>query len=558
MLQSLHVKNLALIDEIEVEFDSGLNILTGETGAGKSIILGSVHLALGGRYTADLLRKGAKFGFVELVFHIDQEKQIQELNAMDIFPEDGMLVLNRKLMDGRSVSKINGETVTQTMLKNVASTLIDIHGQHEHQTLLNKKNHMTILDEYMGEEGALLRKETAQAYKSYRAKVKELEEADTDVESRVRELSFLQYELQEIEEANLVQGEDEELEIQYRRMTNGKKIATNLETAYEYTGSYGDNTASSCLSRALHELQEITEYDDACKEFYNQLGEIDSLLNDFNREVAIYKDNLEFSDEDFQNVEDRLNTWNHLKGKYGKNFEDISEYKDELCDKITKLEDYDSYLSKVRAEKAELEIVLRKVAMELSQCRKKQGIILEQEIIRNLKELNFLDVQFEIGIKEVASVHVDGMDDVGFLVAMNPGEDVKPLSNVVSGGELSRIMLAIKTVMADKDQIDTLIFDEVDAGISGRTATKVGEKLAVIGKSRQVICITHLAQIASLADAHYIIQKNVEEGITRTVIQPLDESQSIEEITRILGGGQVTDAIVKSAMEMKELAKTIK
>ncbi len=558
MLQSLHVKNLALIDEIEVEFDSGLNILTGETGAGKSIILGSVHLALGGRYTADLLRKGAQFGFVELVFHIEHEKQIKTLHAMDIYPEEGMIVLSRKLMDGRSISKINGETVTQAMLKNVASMLIDIHGQHEHQTLLNKKNHMTILDEYMGEDGASLRKETAQAYKLYKKKTKELEDSDTDVESRTRELSFLQYELQEIEEANLVSGEDEELELQYRKMTYGRKIAMNLENAYQFTGSYGDNTASGYLSRALHELQEITEYDENCKEFYNQLGEIDSLLNDFNREVAIYKDDLEFSDEEFQQVEDRLNTWNHIKGKYGKTYEAIEEYKQGICEKISKLEDYDSYLTALRSEIANLEDNLKKSAVKLSKCRKKHASILEKEITKNLEELNFLDVQFCIGIQESTTIHGDGMDDVGFLVSLNPGEEVKPLSNVVSGGELSRIMLAIKTVMADKDQIDTLIFDEVDAGISGRTATKVGEKLAVIGKSRQVICITHLAQIASLADAHFIIQKNVESGKTKTIIEALDETQSIEELTRILGGGQVSDAIVKSAIEMKELAKTIK
>ncbi len=558
MLQSLHVKNLALIDEIEVEFENGLNILTGETGAGKSIILGSVNLALGGRYSAELLRKGAQFGYVELVFQVEGEKQIQDLKDMDIFPDGGVVVLSRKLMDGRSISKVNGETVTQTMLRNIASILIDIHGQHEHQTLLNKKNHLSILDEYMGEEGGALLQRTSEAYKCYKKKRKELEEADTDVESRVRELAFLQFEWNEIEEAHLIDGEDAELEMQYRKMTYGKKIAENLERAYQFTGSYGEQTASGSLSYAMHELQEIIEYDDNCREFYHQISEIDSLLNDFNREVSAYKENLEFSDEEFQNVEDRLNCWNHLKGKYGKDYVAIHEYQLLISEKINKLNDYDTYLSDLKLEVDSLNDNLNQVASELSDSRNKFALKLEVEIKKHLDELNFLDVKFEIGIQDASSVHADGKDDVEFLVALNPGEDTKPLSNVVSGGELSRIMLAIKTVMADKDQIETLIFDEVDAGISGLTATKVGEKLALIGKSRQIICITHLAQIAALSDKHFIIEKQVEDGKTKTVIEPLDEEKSINELTRILGGGQVSDSIVKTAMEMKELARSIK
>lgn len=558
MLQSLHVKNLALIDEVEVEFGKGLNILTGETGAGKSIILGSVNLALGGRYTADLLRKGAEFGFVELVFQVDKEYQVLALKELDIYPEEGLILLSRKLMEGRSVSKINGETVTQSMLKNVASLLIDIHGQHEHQSLLNKKNHLLILDEYTGNEGAALKEHTVSAYKAYRAKVKELEEADIDVESRRRELSFMQYELQEIEDANLISGEDEELEVQYRRMTNAKKIVENLEEAYNYTGSYSDNGASNSISRGVHALQEILSFDEQCETFFQQLTEIDNLLNDFNREIASYKDDMEFSEEDFREVEDRLNIWNHLKGKYGNTYDSIMEYQNELEVKIVKLEDYDTYLNTLQDEIEQLENTMNLVALQLSDCRRKGAKILASEIQKGLEELNFLDVKFQIGVEQLDKVGLDGMDNVGFLVSLNPGEEVKPLSNVVSGGELSRIMLAIKTVMADKDQIETLIFDEVDAGISGLTATKVGEKLAIIGQSRQVICITHLAQIASLSNEHFIIEKNVENGKTKTNISKLSEEQSIQELTRILGGGQVTEAIVESAKQMKEMASKIK
>ncbi|MFI3171617.1 MAG: DNA repair protein RecN [Eubacteriales bacterium] len=558
MLQSLHVKNLALIDEVEVEFGNGLNILTGETGAGKSIILGSVNLALGGRYSAELLRKGAEFGYVELVFQVQDEKEIAALKELDVFPEEGLIVLNRKLMEGRSVSKINGETVTQGMLKNVASILIDIHGQHEHQTLLNKKNHLMILDEYLGVEAHTLKQEFQTSFRAYKSKVNELDEADLDVESRRRELSFLQFELEEIQEAHLVQGEDEELEAKYRKMINGKKIVEGLEETYTCTGAYGDYTASNYLSHALHALQGIISYDEVCADFHNQLSEIDSLLNDFNREIAVYRDDMEFSEEEFHEVEERLNSWNRLKGKYGKTYEDICVYMEELEVKIQKLEDYDHYLGMLKNEIETLEETMNSAALKLSEVRTKTAKKFSEEVRRGLEELNFLEAQFDTKIDKLGKVTVDGIDNIGFVVSLNPGEEMKPLSNVVSGGELSRIMLTIKTVMADKDQIDTLIFDEVDAGISGITATKVGEKLAVIGKSRQVICITHLAQIAALADTHFIIQKTVENGKTKTGITQLNEKQTIEELTRILGGGQVTAAIQESARQMKELASKIK
>lgn len=558
MLQSLHVKNLALIDEVEVEWGKGLNIMTGETGAGKSIILGSVHLALGGKFTADLLRKDAEFGFVELVFQVENRKHLEALKFLDIYPEDGVLILSRKLMGKRSISKINGETVTQSLLKDVASILIDIHGQHEHQSLLNKRNHLIILDEYMGEKGFDLKIATKEAYSLYKEKVKELESADLDAESRKRELDFMKYELQEIEEGNLKEGEDEELEIQYRKMSNGKTIIDSLESTYKYTGLYGGSNASDYLSRGLHSLHDSISYDEGCTQLYEQLTEIDSLLNDFNREIVSYTSDMEFSAEGLLEVEDRLNTWNHLKGKYGKNYQFIQEYKSKLEEKIVILEDYDTYSSQLKKEINLLENQLNTCAMELSKCRQKVAEELSIEIRGVLEELNFLDVQFEISILKEEKISVDGFDNVGFMVSLNPGEELKPLSNVVSGGELSRIMLAIKTVMADKDQIDTLIFDEVDAGISGITASKVGEKLALIGKSRQVICITHLAQIAALADEHFIIKKEVVNGKTNTGIEKLTEETSIDELTRILGGGQISEELVTSAKQMKQLASKIK
>lgn len=557
MLQNLHVKNLALIDEIEVEFKDGLNILTGETGAGKSIILGSISLALGGRYTKDILRQGAEYGFVELTFLVENESQQKKLKELDIFPEEGMVTLSRRLMAGRSVSRINGETVQMGLLKEASSILIDIHGQHEHQSLLYKKNHLGIVDAFAREYLAEDKKKAAQAYKAYKACEKELKEAEADESQRAKELSFLKFEVSEIQEAHLLPGEDEELESLYRRMTNSKKIADSVNEAYLYTSEGGGN-ASEALSRAIRALSEASEYDDRAAQLYGQLVEVDSLLNDFNRELADYSKTCEFSDEEFYETENRLNEINHLKTKYGDTIEKILDYCASREERIGILEDFDNYILRLKDQCAKAEEVLRQSTARLTKIRKKQAKILEEAIEEGLKDLNFENVKFRIQFESTKDYTAEGMDDIEFMISLNPGQPVKPLAGVASGGELSRIMLAIKTVMAKRDDIETLIFDEIDVGISGRTAQKVSEKMALIGKKHQVICITHLAQIAAMADHHYMIEKSTKKGDTKTSIELLDEKRSIEELARILGGAKITDTVVQSAVEMKELAKQTK
>ena len=557
MLQNLHVKNLALIDEIEVEFKDGLNILTGETGAGKSIILGSISLALGGRYTKDILRQGAEYGFVELTFLVENESQQKKLKEMDIYPEEGMVTLSRRLMAGRSVSRINGETVQMGLLKEVSSILIDIHGQHEHQSLLYKKNHLGIVDAFAKEYLAEDKEKAAQAYKAYKACEKELKEAEADESQRAKELSFLKFEVSEIQEAHLLPGEDEELESLYRRMTNSKKIADSVNEAYLYTSEGGGN-ASEALSRAIRALSEASEYDDRAAQLYGQLVEVDSLLNDFNRELADYSKTCEFSDEEFYETENRLNEINHLKTKYGDTVEKILDYCASREERIGILEDFDNYILRLKDQCAKAEEALRQSTARLTKIRKKQAKILEQAIEEGLKDLNFENVKFRIQFESTKDYTAEGMDDIEFMISLNPGQPVKPLAGVASGGELSRIMLAIKAVMAKRDEIETLIFDEIDVGISGRTAQKVSEKMALIGKKHQVICITHLAQIAAMADHHYMIEKSTKKGDTKTSIELLDEKRSIEELARILGGAKITDTVVQSAVEMKELAKQTK
>ena len=557
MLHNLYVKNLALIDEIEVEFKEGLNILTGETGAGKSIILGSINLALGGRYSSDILRNEEEPGYVELTFFVEDEAQIQLLKALDVYPEEGMVTLSRKMIGKRSVSKINGETVSISQLKEVAEILIDIHGQHEHQSLLYKKNHLIILDEFAKDTIKDVKMQVADAYQSYKKYKEELQEANLDEKERNKELSFLAFEINEIQEANLKEHEDEELEEQYRRMVNGKKITANLEEAHGYTASASHN-ASDALSRAIYCLQDAARYDEKANELYAQLSEVDSLLNDFNRELSDYSSSFEFSEEDFYEVEKRLNEINHLKSKYGNTIQEILTYCEEKEETLRKLQDYDSYLEELRRNLADAEEKVSALSLQLSKMRQEASKELTKAIRDGLLDLNFLDVQFEMVFTGTDHYTSAGTDEVEFMISMNPGEPIRSLGDVASGGELSRIMLAIKTVMAEKDRIETLIFDEIDVGISGRTAQKVSEKMAVIGRNHQVICITHLAQIAAMADAHFAIEKKVADGKTRTNISLLNKEEEIDELARILGGAEITEKVRESAAEMKELAKNTK
>lgn len=561
MLHNLYVKNLALIDEIEVDLKKGLNILTGETGAGKSIILGSINLALGGKYSSDMLRNETEPGYVELTFFVENQTQLQSLTELlkekDIFLEDETVILSRKLMGKRSVCKINGETVPISVLKEAASILIDIHGQHEHQSLLYKKNHLTILDAFAKDVIGDCKQQVAEQYRIYKTYKEELADASLDEQARLKEISFLEFEMKEIEEADLKIGEDEMLEEQYRRMVNGKKITESVEEAYGYTGE-SSNNASDLLSRAIRCLQDAARYDDRAAELYDQLSEIDSLLNDFNREMSDYRDSFDFSEEEFYEVETRLNEINRLKSKYGNSIEEILEYFSEKEQRLLQLQDYDLYLENLEKKLKEAEKKLAEQALILSKFRKDAAKELQKAIKNGLLDLNFLDVQFEIVFTELEEFTALGKDEIEFKISMNPGQPVRPLGDVASGGELSRIMLAIKAVMAEKDQIETLIFDEIDVGISGRTAQKVSEKMAVIGKNHQVICITHLAQIAAMADAHYVIEKNVVDGNTISTISLLNKEEEISELARILGGAKITETVMQSAAEMKALAKKMK
>lgn len=554
MLQNLHVKNLALIDEAEVDFSEGLNVLSGETGAGKSIIIGSIGVALGEKATKDIIRKDADYALVELIFSVDSSVR-EKLSALDIPMEDEQVILTRRISGGRPIAKINSESVSTAKLKEAAALLIDIHGQHEHQSLLNKKNHLQILDSYAKKSLKDVLQNLSSTYHEYSALRKELNEASTDSKQRSRELSFLQYEVEEIENANLIDGEDEDLEAQYRKYSNSQKIMGSIGQVYKLTA---ENGAAEMTGHALQEISSVSSYDGQVQSLENQLMEIDNLLNDFNYELTNYIQESEFDEERFYEVEKRLDLINELKAKYGGSIEKILlEYEDKKK-RIEKLSDYDAYLAGLQQNLKHKEAQLDQLCKKASQIRKKAALELTKKIKSALIDLNFLDVQFELEFSRKKEYSASGYDDAEFLISTNPGEPLKSLTKIASGGELSRIMLAIKAVLADCDEIGTLIFDEIDTGISGRTAQMVSEKMNVISNQHQVICITHLPQIASMADSHFLIEKNAKHNKTVTNIRKLGEEESIQELGRMLGGAKITDTVLQSAREMKDLAAATK
>lgn len=557
MLRNLHVKNLALIDELEVDFEQGLNILTGETGAGKSLIIGSIGMALGEKVPKEMIKENADFALAELVFEVTGEEKTEKLKALDIYPEDGLVIMSRKISGGRSIAKINSESVSAAKLREVSELLIDIHGQHEHQSLTQKKHQLALLDEYAKEDIGELKATVKSSYEAYMAVLRELEEKDLDEEQQKRELSFLEFELQEIEGANLKIGEDSELEEQYQKLVNHKKIMDSCMMAHQQTAGEGDS-ATEQLGRAVRELSTVSGYDERLQELEEQLAEIDNLLNDFNRELADYMGESEFAEESFYETEKRLDEINHLKSKYGNTIEKILEVKEEKETRVQELQDYDAYLLGLKEREKVLKEELELYSNKLSEMRKKYAKELTALVEEHLKELNFETVRFEMRFEKLNHFTANGTDDAQFLISTNPGEEVKPLGSIASGGEISRIMLALKTVLAENDEIDTLIFDEIDTGISGRTAQKVSEKMNLIGRNHQVICITHLPQIAAMADTHFLIKKQVEDGVTHSRIVKMKEEESVEELARMLGGVTITETVLENAREMKNLAAKTK
>ncbi|MCI9617148.1 MAG: DNA repair protein RecN [Eubacterium sp.] len=558
MLINLHVKNLALIEEVDVDFTNGLIVLTGETGAGKSLILGSVNIALGNKVSKDVIRTGADFSIVELTFLVNDEI-IKKIKNMDIFVgEDNTVTVTRKISESRSVSKINGETVNINTLKQIMGMLIDIYGQHDHQSLLYPGKHLEILDNFAKEEIREDKEELKELYRSYSELKKRLENYDMDESKRAREIEFAQYEVDEINLADLKNEEDIRLEETFKKLSNSQEISLGMAEAYGYLNYESDFGAGNLIGRAVSAMNGIKCMDENIAEFQNMLYDIDTICRDLTKQLEDYNNSLEFDPAYAKEVEDRLDTINHLKLKYGRTIEDVLDYRDNKQIYLDQLNNYQDEIEKINQKINEYENKMRVVSEQLTAKRRKAAIELEKLVTDALVDLNFISVEFRIEIKQKEHLTDEGTDYVEFMISTNPGEPLKPLAKVASGGELSRIMLAIKSILATEDEIETLIFDEIDTGISGKTASMVAEKLARISKNHQVLCISHLAQIAAMADNHYLIQKKSENDVTTTNIYQLGRNESIEELVRINGDGTITSAAISHAMEMKDMADRTK
>ena len=557
MLKNLHVKNLALIEDADIDFSDGLNILTGETGAGKSLLMGSVLMALGSRFDTSMIRKGAENASVELVFDSLPEPALAVLRDLDISPEDdGSVIVKRTCNSQKSSCRINGSNVAVREMKRLSQVLINVHGQRDYETLLHRSELLDILDLYSGGDTGKLLGDVSEKYHVMCELKDKLDEELSDTGSAEKEASLARFELDEIEEAGLNEGEDEELENTYRRMSNFRKIAEGVSRAHELIGG-DDENAGSLTSQALRELSAVSEYDDSLSGFEEELRSAESILSDLQMELGSYLSQMEFDDERFALTEERLDLINKLKSKYGKTIPDVLAYAGSRKEIIAKFEDYDAYIEGLKADLKEAEDKYFDAADKLHKIRKKNAPLLEKQLTERLKELNFETVDLEIKL-EKTEPSAKGNDSADFLISVNPGEDRKPIADVASGGELSRMMLAVKTVMAGRESTGTLIFDEIDSGISGITAWKVAGALARVSGHHQVICITHLPQIAAMADHHFMIVKSSDDSSTTTDVISAEGDASIAEIARLLGTDSVSESSLENARELKAKAAEVK
>lgn len=563
MLLSLHVRNLALIEEEEVSFTDGLNILTGETGAGKSIIIGSVNLALGARADKSLIRTGCEYALIEMCFRLDNARQAEILRQMDLpSPEEdggfGTILVKRKIYPNRSVCTVDGETVTLRQLRDISGLLIDVYGQRENQRLLRREAQLGVLDDFAGEEAARCIQQLHDAYRTWREYQRRWDADDSDENARIREQDLLAYEVKEIEDAALQDGEDEQLETQYRLLSNYRRISESCAHALALFDE-DDGSASAQISRALRDLSENSGLDPRLDSVTSQLLDIDSLMSDLERSLHDYTDSLSFDPQEFAQIEERLNLINHLKDKYGSSIADIRKAAEGKQKRLDELADYDGMRSRLQRQIEESHQHLMQLCSQMSAIRQKAAGIFTRKMVEQLKDLNFEQVVFDVDIDpQPDQIGPDGYDRVSFNISMNPGESPRPLENIASGGELSRIMLAMKTVFAGQDDIHTFIFDEIDSGISGVTAWKVAQKLANLAQDHQILCITHLPQIAAMEDSHYLIEKTSTDDSTSTHIHPLDEEGSCAELARMLGSGEKSAAALQNARDLKARAMKVK
>ena len=538
MISTLHIKNIGIIEDLNIDFNKGLNVLTGETGAGKTLIIDSLQIISGGRFSKDMIRRGTSNSFVEICMYVPESEKA----------EDGNIIVSREISsNGKNMCKINGRMVTVNELREFMKEFIEIHGQNDNQTLLDSKKHISYLDNYSGEKIASLKSEYKNYYIEYKNVLQELKDNLGDEKEKQRKIDLLQYQINEIEEADLKLNEEDELEEQRKHMQNSEKISDSLNTANDLIEENGiDN-----ISMAIRALEKIETIDKKYEEASSNLKNIYYELQEIARDISSYKDDTYFDEEERNNVEERLDLIHSLKRKYGNTIEEILQYKDEIKEELDKIENLEEYNIKLRKKRDELERKLNLLAKKMHEIRITSSNKLVSDINKELEDLEMKNAKINIKVDYVEDdFFKDGKDIVKFYIITNIGEDEKELSKIASGGEMSRIMLAIKKVLAEFDNTDVLVFDEIDTGISGKAANSVAKKLKAISKKHQILCISHLPNIAAMADYNYFISKNIIEDRTKTQIKLLQETEVIEEIARI-SSGEVNEVTLKYARELR-------
>lgn len=548
MLNSLTVKNFALIKDANIDFKNNLNVLTGETGSGKSILIGSINLALGMRASKDIMRDENLDTIVNISFSLNDDEILNEFKNMDIDITNKEIIIYRKITKDKNISKINDLPVTLAKIKEVTSKLIDIYGQHDGEDLRKNSKHITFLDEFIGEEVREYKEEIKKIYNELKIKSEKLSKFDIDERIRLREIDILKYEIEELENAKLKEGEEEELTNVFKLASNSKDIINNLYKVL----SLLDETD---LGKAAKLINESMKYDENLSSVYDSLITCDSILSDSKKDIEKKVRSYDLDESEYNRIEQRLAKIRSVLSKYNHSVANALNELDEKKKRLNMLENYDVEKSKADKEFKEVSDRLLDSCKRLTKLRKTYSKKFIKELINELKDLGFLSVKFDIDFKEKYEPTLDGIDDITFMISLNTGEKMRPLSDIASGGELSRIMLSIKTILSSTSSDETLIFDEIDAGISGITASNVAKKLNRIARNHQVILITHLPQIAAMADSHYVITKGINDNRTETIVHELDYDGMINEIGRLISSsGTLTDIVLANAKELKEMA----
>ena len=555
MLRKLHIKNFAIIDNLTIDFDNGFNVLTGETGSGKSIIIEALGVVLGGRSNKEMIKTGSDSAYVEALFYVDSYIK----NKLDEFgiEYDELLVISREIYAGQpSIARVNNKTVTNNVLNAITSNLIDIFGQHEHQSLLDEKNHIHILDSFLFDESKVLLHEINQLYDEYLAIREKKKDMEIDSIQRERELDLIKYQIDEINSASLT-SDDENIEYEYKKINNLEEIFKYGNKALDYIkGDYLEQNALDMIDKSLSQLKDLLKLDDAFQIYYDELQNYRFEISELSLKINSYLSSLYYDEERLLFLRERLDTINSLKKKYGNSINEILSYKNNLEEKYELLTNLENELKILDEKLNNLEKNIISKSNKLTKYRQNVAKELEENIKKQLLFLNMENVNFVVNFNKRQTISRNGIDEIEFLISTNLGEKLKPLSKIISGGEMSRIMLALKAIFADRDNIPSLVFDEIDTGISGRTAQLVGEKIKEISETHQVIAISHLPQIVALADSHFSIYKSSEDNITITRVSKLSFEERIRELARMLGGVSITDTTLRHAKEMLEMTNT--